>query len=252
MTVVVAFHCTDGVVVAADSMLTPSMGGINVGHHKGCKVEVLSGPQVYAFAGDQGQGARFRIMADGSFAAATTVQHPIDYPIALTQGLMAQFQATGIASSITVNTILAFVHGGAHQCCVFEGALQPRLLDSTHYYVVLGSGKMGGDPFLRFLVDVFCKDGQPNIREAIFLATWVVQHCIDTSPGGIAEPIRICTLRQDNIGNYVATELPADEIAEHLQAMESAAEALRNWRDEIQSGEAANNAPDMPEPPAPT
>jgi hypothetical protein len=33
MTVVVAFHCSDGVVIAADSMITPSMGGLGVGHH---------------------------------------------------------------------------------------------------------------------------------------------------------------------------------------------------------------------------
>jgi hypothetical protein len=52
MTVVVAFFCTDGVVVAGDSMLTPRVGGISVGHHKGVKVEALQGPQLFAFAGD--------------------------------------------------------------------------------------------------------------------------------------------------------------------------------------------------------
>lgn len=60
MTVAVAFLCADGVVVAADSMITPSIGGLNVGHHSGVKVYVLSGPQVFAFAGDQGQAAGSR------------------------------------------------------------------------------------------------------------------------------------------------------------------------------------------------
>ena len=32
MTVVVSFLCSDGAVVAADSMLTPSLGSVNVGH----------------------------------------------------------------------------------------------------------------------------------------------------------------------------------------------------------------------------
>ena len=54
MTVVVTFYCPDGIVIAADSMITPSMGGINVGHHHGRKIELLPGPQVFAFAGDQG------------------------------------------------------------------------------------------------------------------------------------------------------------------------------------------------------
>jgi hypothetical protein len=50
MTAVVAFLCTDGVVLAADSMLTPSIGGVGgVGHHQGLKVEVIAGPQIFAF-----------------------------------------------------------------------------------------------------------------------------------------------------------------------------------------------------------
>ena len=43
MTVVIAFHCSDGVVIAADSMLTPNMGGINVGHHHGKKLKFSLG-----------------------------------------------------------------------------------------------------------------------------------------------------------------------------------------------------------------
>ncbi len=246
MTVVVSFLCTDGVVIAADSMLTPSMGGISVGHHKGRKVEILTGPQLFAFAGDQGQGARFRIMADGGHASAAQGNHAIDYPLALTQSLVQQFNATGIGSAIDLNTALAFGRGGQHHCCVFEGAVQPRLLDATHYYAVLGSGKMAGDPFLRFLVDIFCKGGQPNTREAIFLATWVIQHCIDTAPGGIAGPIRVCTLEPDGQGGFRARDLPDDEIAEHQQAVESAGEALCQWRDEIQSGAAAEAMPELP------
>ena len=64
MTVAIGFYCHDGIVLGADSMLTPSMGGINVGHHKGEKVHLLAGNQLFAFAGDQGQAARFQIMAE--------------------------------------------------------------------------------------------------------------------------------------------------------------------------------------------
>lgn len=81
MTVVVAFYCTDGVVIAADSMITPGIGGINVGHHHGQKISVLSGQQLFAFAGDQGQSDRVKIMADGSHAMIANTGHPIDFPI---------------------------------------------------------------------------------------------------------------------------------------------------------------------------
>jgi 20S proteasome alpha/beta subunit len=249
MTIVVAFYCSDGVVIGADSMLTPSMGNIAVGHHNARKVEVLSGDQIYAFAGDLGQAHRFRIMAEHQHPLRGQARHALDYPITLTQNLIAQFNATGIGSgAIGVNTVLAFCHGAAPHCCVFEGAMQPRLLDQNHYYVALGSGKLSGDPFLRFLVDTFCS-APPTIREAIFLTTWAIQHVIETNPGGVAGPIRIAVLESAN-NQRQARELPIDEIAEHQQAVESARSALRTWRDRLQSGAAADDAPEPPKAPA--
>jgi hypothetical protein len=217
MTVVVAFLCTDGIVVAADSMITPSVGNINVGHHKGRKIGVLAGPQVYAFAGDQGQAARFSLLAGANAANIGNFANALEYPIALTQALITQFQATGIAGSISVNTVLAFAHGGSCHCCVFEGAMQPRLLDPHHFYVALGTGKLSADPFLRYLSDIFCNGNQPRVRDAIFLATWTVQHVIDTNPGGVAGPIRITTFIPE--GNcFLTRELPDTEIDEHRPA----------------------------------
>lgn len=249
MTVVVAFLCSNGVVVAADSMLTPTVGNINVGHHHGRKVHVLSGPQVFSFAGDQGQASRFHVMAELSHAMITQQGHPLDYPLALTKGIVNQFNSTGL-SSFGVNTILGFVHNDKAHCCVFDGnLLQPRLLDEHHYYVALGSGKLSADPFLRFLVDIFCRSGQPNVREAIFLATWSVQHVIDTNPGGVAGPIRIAVMEKDHGGSFVARDLPDTDMEESKQAIDSAAEALLTWRKNIQSGQAAEGIPPLPEPP---
>ena len=250
MTVLVAFYCTDGVVIGADSMITPSMGNMAVGHHHGQKISVLDGPQLFAFAGDQGQSERVRIMANGINTQIANRAHEIDHPLALTQAMVQQFNATGIGNSINTNPVLAFEHNGTHHCCCFEGALQPRLLDQTHYYAAHGSGKLSADPFLRFLTDTFCGQGQPTVTEAIFLATWAVQHVIDVNPGGVAAPIRIATF-QKNQNTYSATLLPDHEIDEHVQAVESAAEALREWRDDLQSGEAAENAPNQPEAPEP-
>jgi 20S proteasome alpha/beta subunit len=253
MTVVVAFLCTDGVVIAADSMLTTSSGPVPIAHLTGRKVDVLAGPQVFAYAGDQGQGARFRVMANANHAAIARGGHALDYPIGLTQALIQQFQSTGIANAINVNTVLAFVHGGAQQCCVFDGPIQPRLLDPHHFFVAIGSGKLAADPFLRFLVDIFSPNGPPTVREAVFLATWTVEHVIHTNPGGVAGPLRIATLQQGP-GGLAARELPDTEIDEHRQAMASAAQALRAWRDGMQSGAAAEGVagpPEMPTAPEP-
>ncbi|HET6378633.1 MAG TPA: hypothetical protein VFG05_10060 [Methylocella sp.] len=252
MTVVVGFLCRDGAVVASDSMLTSSMGQLPIAHHTGKKIAVLGGNQVFAFAGDQGQGDRFRFAADGNHAAIPNTHHPVDYPLILAQLVLQQFQSTGIVgafNALNLSTILAFPHNGTHQCCVFDGPLQPRLLDAHHYYVAIGSGKLAADPFLRFLVDVFCQNGQPNVREAVFLAAWTVEHVIHTNPGGVAGPIRIAVLETDGAGQWIARELPDTEIEEHRQAMESAGQALRAWRDGLQSGAAAVDAPAPPELP---
>jgi hypothetical protein len=74
-----------------------------------------------------------------------------------------------------------------------------------------------------------------------------VQHVIDTNPGGVAGPIRIATFVKDQAGNFQAVELPDSEIQEHQQAIESATDALRDWRDKLQSGDAADDAPAVPE-----
>jgi hypothetical protein len=251
MTVVVAFHCSDGVVIAADSMITPSMGGLSVGHHHGQKISILPGPQIFALAGDVGQNARLKIIAENNHGVIAASGHAIDFPLQLTQTIVQQFVATGINNSIDASPVLAFVHGGEHQCCVYEGRLQPRLLDEHHYYAAHGSGKLSADPFLRFITDVFCPSGRPTVREGVFLAAWTVQHVIDVNPGGVAGPVRMATLERDAAGALAARSLPTDEIDEHLQAIESAATALRKWRDEIQSGSAAGDAPDPPTPPRP-
>jgi hypothetical protein len=124
--------------------------------------------------------------------------------------------------------------------------MQPRLLDSDHNYVALGSGKLSADPFLRFLADIFCQSGQPTVREAVFLATWTVQHVIDVNPGGVAGPIRMAVLERNDLNAFVARELPDTEIEEHKQAVDSAAQALRDWRSNIQSGFAAQGVPHSP------
>jgi hypothetical protein len=249
MTVTVAFLCHDGAVVGVDSMLTPSVGNIPVGHHKGRKLHILTGQQICGIAGDVGLAARFRVMADANGGAIAGVAHPLDFGLSLAQAMASQLTATGLGNSnIDLGTVLAYPHGGRAHCCAFLGRIQPWLLDADHYYLALGSGKLSADPFLRFLADIFC-NGPPSVREAVFLTTWTIQHVIDTNPGGVAGPIRIAVL--ENLRNqWTARELPPAEIEEHQQAMESAAEALRRWRDELQSGQAAEGAPEPPPAPA--
>ena len=83
----------------------PMIEWFNVGHHHGIKVYVLPGTQVLAFAGDQGQAARFKLLAESNDKFPVSAANALDYPLALAQALSAQFQTTGIGNAIGVSTI---------------------------------------------------------------------------------------------------------------------------------------------------
>jgi hypothetical protein len=257
MTIVVAYYCSDGMVVASDSMITSRIGigtgVLPVSHQHGVKIYVIPGPQLFAYAGDPGQAARFKAFVEANHALILQQHGALDYTLQISANLHKQFQATGIGNAIDLNTVLGFIHGGACHCCVFEGAIQPRLLDKDHYCAALGSGRLSADPFLRFLSDTFCQGGQPTVREAVFLATWTAQHVIDVNPGGVAGPIHVAVVEKGQTGAYMARELPDTEIGEHQQAIESARDALRDWRKNIggQSSEAAEGIPQPPAVPSP-
>lgn len=252
MTVVAAFLCTDGVVVAADSMLSVNIAGYPLAHHKGKKVHALMGDQLFAYAGDQGLGARFRTIVELSHAQIPGVAHPLQYPLDLTASAHTQFASTNIdITNLDLNAVVAFHHQGVHYCSVFEGiSLQPRLLDTDHFYAALGTGRVAADPFLRFLYETFCQGMQPPLRDAVFLATWAVQYAIETIPGGVADPIYIGILERAGEGGYAVRELADEERDERLEAIEDARQTLREWRDSLHDEEAPEDIPPKPEPPA--
>ena len=249
MTVVVAFLCTDGVVIGADSMLSVNLGGVPLAHHKGKKVHILPGNQVFAYSGDQGLGDRFRILAEAVLTQMVDKQHPLDYGLLLTQAAMQQFTATQFGK-IDLNAVIAFPFNKSAQCCVFMGdTVQPRVLDSYHFYAALGAGRVAADPFLRFLYEVFCQGRQPPLREAIFLTTWALHYTIETIPGGVSDPIYIGVLETGESGQLTAHELSQDDIQEHLVAIQDARHSLRGWRDSLHAAAADADVPSKPEPP---
>lgn len=172
----------------------------------------------------------------------------IDFPIRVSQETMDNLLRTHIGiGDMDLSSVLVFSHDDQCECCAFMGPVQPELLNKDNYYLSLGSGKPLADPFLRFIVDTFCPNGPPTVREAIFLATWVVQHVIDTSPGGVAGPIKIAAMSAME-NEWEAYELPENEIDEHREAVGSASNALRDWRDELMS-DISDSAEDLPRPP---
>ena len=241
-------------------MITTTLGNINIGHHLGRKISLLSGNQIFAYAGDPGQAARASNLAAINANVIAMQPSALGYPITLANLIHTDFKQTGISASVNLNVALAFPFNGVQHCCIFEGAMQPRLLDGHHFFAALGSGALAAYPFLRFLIDTFSHSKQPSVKDAILLAYWAVQHTIDTSAGGVIKPICVFVAGGDGVGSHVVRELNDDDKQEHAQAVESATNALRKWRDEtfIQtpgdvSGASSAPAPGagMPSPPAP-
>jgi hypothetical protein len=228
-------------------MLTPFLGNMGVGHHTGRKVYTLPGDQVFAWAGDLGHAMRVKLIAEAYPAHAAGYANPFAYPLDLSQAINSQFTQTQVLDRTLTACFVGFPQGGQAHCCVLTGGMQPLLFDQDHYYMALGSGKLSADPFLKFLVDIFCCNAIPTVNQAAFLATWTVQHSIDTTQGYVAGPICVAVLETTDAG-LTARELSAEEIETHKQSKADAEQALRDWRDQIQSGEAAADAPPVPQP----
>lgn len=251
MTVVVSIYCQDGVVIATDSMITNSMGNIGTTETKGKKLYSMPPNHLFAFAGDQALASRFRaILEHGVIATLPTQNFPLDYATSTTIAVIKHFNATGLQSPFNLNCAVSFIQNSHHHCAFFGPDMQPRLLDSEHYWMVFGSGKQYADPFLAFLTEVFCEE-QPSTNEAKFLAAWALDHVIRTNTGGVNGPIQMAALqRQPDGTSYAVEELSLQDIEDQLQATEDAKSKLVEWRNIISGNVDDTDAP--PPPSAPT
>lgn len=245
MTVVVAILCNDGVVVASDSMITNSMGNIGTTETKGKKIYDVKS-HIFAFAGDPALADRFRaVLEHGISPHLSQSQFPLDYATHATQILIKHFTATSLQLPILLSGVVAFVHDGNHHCAFFNQDLQPRLLDPNHYWFAFGSGKQFADPFLAFLTGIF-GIGQPSISTGKFIATWAVQHAIETNTGGVNGPIQMYVLAKEQDGSYSITEMCQQDIDDQSQAIEGARAALVEWRDQMSGELQEENLPPVP------
>jgi 20S proteasome alpha/beta subunit len=246
MTVVVAILCTDGVVIASDSMITNSMGSIGTTETKGTKIYDVKN-HVFAFAGDQALADRFRaVLEHGISPNISQSQFPIDYAITATRILIGHFTSTSLNLPINLSSVIAFIHSGDHHCAIFNVDMQPRFLDTKHYWFVFGSGKQFADPFLAFLTGIFCV-GQPSISTGKFIATWAVQHAIETNTGGVNGPIQMYVLAKEQDSSHSITEMCQQDIDDQYQAIEDARAALVEWRDQMSGELQDENLPPVPQ-----
>jgi len=246
MTITVAIKCSDGIVIACDSMLS-----IGSAQHQGQKLHVIPAPsgQLFAFAGDLGLAERFKAIA---VLSAPLLQNTdkFTYIMGISNAVAQNFNTTGIAPlNGELCTLLAFEKDDQTEVCLFGHGTQPRLLDHNHYSCAIGSGGVAANPFLKFLEETLFENRQPTIAEGRLLAFWVIHYTIQTMSGGVGEPIDMATIQRNSQGVWEPHELTQNDILEIRQAMQSGCEALRTWKTALGS-EGAAGAEDIPEPPA--
>ena len=131
------------------------------------------------------------------------------------------------------------------QICLFEfdhmGAPEQK---TDHLpFVSIGSGQHTADPFLAFQKRILWGSELPSLSNGIFSAVWTIQHAINTSPGGVSEPIQIVILREADLG-FEARELNPSELEEHKQAVKDVEKSITDTATKLRE-----SAPSPPSPP---
>ena len=227
MTVIVSILCSDGIVLASDSMITNSMGQLATTETKGKKVFNLGSNGIFAFCDDASLATRARLVLERDRTSQLGISL-LDYSVTLSQTLMEHFQSTKLGFPLALQFMLGCVIDHEPRLIQFDGNLQPRLLDEKSYWLCLGSGKQFADPFLKFLTDVFCPNQQPTVRLAKWLAYWAIEHTIDTNVGGVNGPIQITVLEKES-HQYLLTESDSNDLDYHARSLNAAKTQLSQY-----------------------
>lgn len=241
MTIVVAIKCTDGAVIACDSMLTVNGFVQNTGQ----KLHVLQGPpsQLFCFAGDLALALRFS--AEATAACGQIPRLPVQgYALHVANATAQNFVKTGVdVLKAQVEAVLGFVKDDTAQICHFICGTQHRALDANHFHVEIGSGSTASTPFMKFLIDLLLGGNQPTVAEGRLLAVWAVNYAIQTMSGGVGGPVDVATIEKNDQNQWAIRELDRAEIQETEEAIAAMNHALKQAKDDMQDEDPDTNVP---------
>jgi len=140
------------------------------------------------------------------------------------------------------STVVAIPLAGVNHLICYDRLGAPTVCTLHLPFVAVGSGQLAGDPFLAFVRKLLWADSLPSLTLGIFSAIWTLIHAIDTSPGGVSEPIQVVISTEED-GAFKARELGDLETQEHKQAVASLEKTI--------SGRALTLPPPPTQPPVP-
>jgi len=244
MTLIVAVKCVDGVVMGADSAATyGALGTPTVRQPTERKIEIIDERVLIGCAGPIGlaqrlrgeleiflkdkksRGKPYQVMTDMRRAFASHINDELD-----AAGRAQRVIGSAAQSSALGFSLVAMVPDGTPTLFTFDQQGAPEEASDQLPFVTIGSGQASADPFIAFLRGIFWEPGKlPTRAEGQFAVVWTLRQCIETTPGGIAEPIHLFELAGDG-QKFVARHVEDAELQEHIQAVDDAKEVLRTWR----------------------
>jgi hypothetical protein len=221
MTSIVGIKCKDGIVIGADSSATFSINGqFPIMEQPIEKIEVIGGKVIVAGTGQIGLGQRFCAVVKRIWDEKGFQKTDIEVAKLLSKSGIQDFSETN-AKQGGYGALVAFPADHKFGLCEFSvDTFQPELKTEKLWYVSMGSAQPITDPFLAFIREIFWNDGLPNVNQAAFAVTWILDHAIRINAGGVNGPIRVAVLELKK-NQSEARLLSEDEIGEHKQNVDA-------------------------------
>ncbi len=264
MTIIVGILCSDGTVIASDSMASNNIGLLNFIGIENSKTEIIK-DFIVSCAGDDNLMTVF-INFLNSYSRPSVIQNSdciafsisggfrqycerlyidpikLDTPIQVINNQV--FILDPIKQQLIANfykkideqfhAIITFEHNGNHFLYYFAGFQPPQTLrDNGLWYKIIGSGNLIGMPSIHLIKNILNIKYKPNVEKAIQLAYWTIHHSIEASSGGIGGNIKIIKL-QRNDEKYLFENVDTTGCKEYIDNMY---QHIHNFNTEIKSSE---------------
>jgi 20S proteasome alpha/beta subunit len=258
MTLIIGVKCSDGIAIGSDGAATFGAMGQQTIRQSATKLHILRDCIVVGVSGSVGLAQRItgeilelydtnKFSGKESYAAMKIIREGLWNHIG--QELQIAGHAknaippnAAILSAITQTLVAMPVKKNP---CLFQFDQQGAPEEATKDlpFVAIGSGQSIADPFLAFLRRIFWSTTLPTLSDGLLATVWTLRHAIETNPGGVSDPIQIITLDK----NGKARQIPEEELKEHLEAVDAAELALKNFRTQLSGGPALEKTIPLPE-----
>jgi len=244
MTLIIGIRCSDGIVMGADGAATLGALGQTTIRQPVRKLVSIDKKIIVGVSGPVGLGQRITgVMEDlwynkglsgkQSYEAMTKIREAIGghilteirYATELSK-LVGEARAAPSAVSFTVMALPVDKQLRLYQ---FGCSGDPEEATENLPFVAVGSGQTRADPFLAFIRNVFWKESLPTVSQGIFATVWSLLHAIRVDPGGVAEPIQLMTLTEDEKQHPIVKDFDQAELDEHRQAIDDAEDHMSQF-----------------------